>query len=178
VAVYHASRFSAHLLYARLTVKTDSEHAFECVMTCEQDRLELRAEDPVHHPFPRLRCTFRALAVLCEGKCASTDRTLSYHCRFICYASSLKLRKSDGGPSQLCWAGSSSKLMHQYNSIRAPNYHCHGTVVESAKLLQCKYTAASSKVYNGVIISPKQVLGICFVESGHQTICQPLSSSL
>jgi hypothetical protein len=68
--------------------------------------------------------------------------------------------------------------MHQYNSIRVPIYHCHGTVVESVLLLQCKYAAASSKVYNGVSISPRQVLGICFVESGHQTICQPLSTSL
>jgi hypothetical protein len=47
--------------------------------------------------------------------------------------------------------------MHQYSSIRAPNYHCHGTVVESAQVLQCKYAAASSKVYTGVSISPRQV---------------------
>jgi hypothetical protein len=68
VAVYHASRFNAHVLNARLTVKTASPHAFECGVTCEQERQELCAEDSVHHPIPRLRCTFRAFVVLFEGK--------------------------------------------------------------------------------------------------------------
>jgi hypothetical protein len=67
--------------------------------------------------------------------------------------------------------------MHQCNSIRAPVYHYQGSVVGSALFCQCNYGAASSKVYNGVGIFPRQVLDSCFVESWHQTICHPLSSS-
>jgi hypothetical protein len=68
LAVYHPSRFSAHLLYARSTVTIASTHAFECVVTYEQERHELCAEDAVQRPLPQLRSTFRALALLSQDK--------------------------------------------------------------------------------------------------------------
>jgi hypothetical protein len=70
------------------------------------------------------------------------------------------------------------ETVNQLNSTGEHVYHRQGTVVEPAQLRQCKYAAASSKVYKVIGITPTQRLVNWVVGCGQMTNCQFLGISL